>query len=176
MTSRSAPTIDTERLRLRAWRREDFRPYHAMLQEPAVHRFFGPEPMGQEECWRRMCAAAGNWLMNGFGGMAVERRHDGRLVGSMGLFTARRAIEPEFGDQPEMGWIFATETHGTGMAHEAGQAMLRWAEENLPPTPVWAIISEGNEPSFRLADRLGFRRVGKADYEGPTAVLQRPAW
>lgn len=173
---RSAPTLETERLRLRQWRREDFRPYHAILQEPAVHRYFGPEPMGQEECWRRLCAAIGNWTMNGFGSMAVERKSDGRLVGNVGLFTAWRDFEPQFGDEPEMGWIMATETHGTGMAMEACQAVLDWAEATLAPTPIWAIISAGNEPSFRLAARLGFERVAEVNYHGPTVVLQRPAW
>jgi len=141
-----------------------------------VHRFFGPEPMGQEECWRRICAGMGNWALNGFGNLAVERLGDGKLIGSVAVFTAWRAIEPEFGHQPEMGWIFATETHGTGMAHEACQGMLGWIEAHLEPTPIWAIISEGNEPSFRLAERLGFKPLNQVDYHGPTRVLQRPAW
>lgn len=173
---RPAPTLETGRLRLRGWRREDFRPYHAIMSEPAVHRFFGLEPIGEEELWRRMCAAAGNWLMNGFGGMAVERLSDGKLVGNVGLFTAWRPIEPVFGDQPEMGWIFATETHGTGMAHEAAAALLKWAETTLPPQPIWAIISEGNEPSFKLAAKLGFEPLNQVDYHGPTRVLRRPGW
>ena len=39
---REAPRIETDRLVLRPWRRDDFRPYHAILQQPAVHRHFGP--------------------------------------------------------------------------------------------------------------------------------------
>ena len=175
-TSRPAPTLETGRLRLRGWRREDFRPYHAILQEPAVYRHFGPEPLGQEECWRRMCAGVGNWSMNGFGGWAVERRADGKLVGNVGLFTAWRDFEPQFGDEPEMGWIFATETHGQGLAGEACRAVLDWSGSSLAPTPIWAIIAVANEPSLKLAARLGFERVGEVDYQGPTLVLRRPAW
>lgn len=176
MTQRSAPTLETERLRLRPWRRDDFRPYHAILQEPAVHRHFGPQPMGQEECWRRLMAAVGGWSLNGFGTLAVERKADGKLLGNVGLFTAWREIEPQFGDQPEMGWILATETHGQGIALEACRAMLDWAEATLDPTPIWAIISVANVPSFRLAEKLGFERLSEVDYHGPTAVLRRPAW
>jgi RimJ/RimL family protein N-acetyltransferase len=146
------------------------------MREPAVHRHFGPERLGQEECWRRICAATGNWAMNGFGGLAVTRKDDGRLVGNVGLFTAWRDFEPEFGDCPEMGWIMATEAHGTGMAREACEALLGWAERTLEPTPIWAIISQANEPSFRLADRLGFERLTTVDYHGPTVVLRRPSW
>jgi len=176
-TPRSAPTLETERLRLRAWRRDDRQPYFDILQEPAVFRHFGPEPMGMEECWRRLMAAAGGWQLNGFGGWAVERKSDGRLLGMTALFTAWRDLEPQFGDQPEMGWIFATEAHGQGLAREACGAVLDWAREHLSPTPIWAIIAPANEPSFRLAERLGFERVGETLYhKEPAAVLRRPAW
>ncbi|QNP42598.1 GNAT family N-acetyltransferase [Sphingomonas daechungensis] len=136
-----APVLETERLRLRPWRKEDFHPYHALLQHPEVHRHFGPQPMGAEECWRRLTSAVGGWDLNGFGTWAVERKGDGRLVGNAGIFTAWRDLEPEFGEEPEMGWIFAAETHGQGMASEACRAVLGWTEANLAPTPIWAIIA-----------------------------------
>jgi RimJ/RimL family protein N-acetyltransferase len=132
--------------------------------------------MGQEECWRRICASIGNWALNGFGSLAVTAREDGRLLGNVGLFTAWRNFEPQFGDEPEMGWIMATETHGRGLAREACDALLGWAEATLEPTPIWAIISEGNEPSFRLAEKLGFERLSTVDYHGATTVLRRSAW
>jgi RimJ/RimL family protein N-acetyltransferase len=173
----SAPTLETERLRLRAWRKADRETYFKILQEPAVFRHFGPEPMGMEECWRRLMAAVGGWELNGFGGWAVERKSDRRLLGMTALFTAWRDLEPEFGDEPEMGWIFATEAHGQGLAGEACSAALNWAEANMPPTPIWAIVAPANEPSLRLADKLGFERVSETLYnKDPTIVLRRPAW
>jgi RimJ/RimL family protein N-acetyltransferase len=176
-TPRSAPTLETERLRLRAWRRDDREDYFAILQEPAVFRHFGPEPMGMEECWRRLMAAVGGWQLNGFGGWAVERKSDGKLLGMTALFTAWRGLDPEFGQEPEMGWIFATETHGKGLAGEACRAALEWAESTLDPTPIWAIIAPANDPSLRLADKLGFERLHETVYHNdPTIVLKRPAW
>jgi len=176
-THRSAPILETERLMLRGWTKADREKYFAILQEPAVYRHFGPEPMGMEECWRRLMAAAGGWHLNGFGGWAVERKSDGKLIGMTALFTAWRGLEPEFGEEPEMGWIFATETHGQGMAFEACRIVLDWAEANLEPTPMWAIIAPANEPSLKLAHKLGFERVGEAMYhDEPTVVLRRPSW
>jgi RimJ/RimL family protein N-acetyltransferase len=174
---RETPRIETDRLVLRQWRRDDRTRYFDILQEPAVFRHFGPEPMGMEECWRRLMAAVGGWQLNGFGGWAVERKSDGRLLGMTALFTAWRDLEPEFGDEPEMGWIFATESHGQGLAGEACRAVLDWAEANLQPTPIWAIIAPANEPSLKLAAKLGFERVSDTTYhDDPTVVLKRPAW
>ena len=176
-THRSAPTLETERVRLRAWRKDDREKYFAILQEPAVFRHFGPEPMGMEECWRRLMAASGGWQLNGFGGWAVERKDDGKLLGMTALFPAWRDLDPEFGEEPEMGWIFATEAHGKGLAGEACRAVLDWAETNLDPTPIWAIIAPANQPSLRLAGKLGFERLHETLYhKDPTVVLRRPAW
>jgi len=172
-----APVLETERLRLRSWRKEDFRPYHAILQHPDVHRHFGPQPMSVEEAWRRLTSAVGGWQFNGFGTWAVERKDDGKLVGNAGIFTGWRAMEPEFGEEPEMGWIFAAETHGKGLASEACHAVLDWTEANLEPTPIWAIIAPANEPSLKLAEKLGFKRFSETVYHNdPTVVLKRPAW
>ena len=164
-------------MRLRSWRKDDRQAYFDILQQPAVFRHFGPEPMGMEECWRRVMAAAGGWVLNGFGGWAVERKSDGKLIGMLALFNAWRGLQPEFGEEPEMGWIFATETHGQGMAGEACRAVLDWAEQHLKPTPIWAIIAPANEPSLRLAAKLGFERLHETSYHGsPTIVLRRSRW
>ena len=173
---REAPRIETERIILRHWRKDDFRPYHAIMQQPEVHRHFGPNPMSAEDCWRRILASAGGWQFNGFGTWAVERKSDGKLIGNVGLFTAWRDLEPEFGEEPEMGWIMSGETHGQGLAAEACNAVLDWADINLKPTPIWAIIAPANEPSVRLAERLGFQTIGESTYhDEPTLVLRRPA-
>ena len=172
-----APVLDTERLRLRPWQKADFRPYHSILQHPDVYHHFGPEPMGEEECWRRLSAAVGMWDLLGFGGWAAVRTSDDKLVGMLSLFNAWRALEPTFGEEPEMGWIFSHEVHGQGMAGEACRAALQWAESSLEPTPIWAIIAPANEPSLKLAEKLGFERLHETTYHGdPTLVLKRSAW
>jgi RimJ/RimL family protein N-acetyltransferase len=133
--------------------------------------------MGAEECWRRLMAAVGGWQLNGFGTWAVERKDDGKLVGNAGIFTAWRAMEPEFGEDPEMGWIFAAEAHGKGVASEACRAVLNWIEANLEPTPIWAIVAPENEASLKLAAKLGFQKVSETVYHNdPTVVLKRAAW
>ena len=174
---REAPRIETERLILRGWRKQDFQPWFAILQEDAVTRHLGGTGTTLEDCWRRLSAAVGSWSMMGFGGWAITRKDDGELIGNVGLFNAWRDLEPTFAEEPEMGWIFTTRVHGQGFASEATRAALDWAETNLEPTPIWAIIAPGNEASARLAERLGFQLVGETLYnKDPTLVLRRPAW
>lgn len=174
MTFCEAPRIETERLVLRPWRKDDFRPYHAIISHPDVHKHFGPEPISAEDCWRRLMASVGGWLLNGFGTWAVELKADNRLVGNVGFFTAWRDLEPEFGEEPEMGWMFAAETHGQGIAGEASRAALDWLDANREPTSVWAIIAPANDPSLKLAAKLGFERLGESLYKDePTVVLRR---
>ena len=133
--------------------------------------------MTAEDCWRRIMASVGGWQLNGFGTWGVDRKSDGKLVGNVGFFTAWRDLEPEFGDEPEMGWMFAADTHGQGIASEACRAAIAWLENHLQPTPIWAIIAPANEASLKLAGKLGFQRVGESIYhEEPTLVLRRPAW
>ncbi len=174
---REGPRIETERLVLRPWRKDDFRPWHAIVSHPDVHRHFSLEPMSAEDCWRRMMASVGGWQLNGFGTWAVDRKGDQKLVGNVGFFTAWREIQPRFGDEPEMGWMFAAETHGQGIASEACKAAIAWAETNLQPSPLWAIIAPANEPSLKLATKLGFEQIGETEYHGDlTLVLRRPVW
>jgi RimJ/RimL family protein N-acetyltransferase len=171
---RSAPTLETERLVLRHYRKSDFRPQLAIVGDEEVMSPLGASALSAEDCWRRLAASVGMWDLLGFGGWAVVRKSDDLLVGTVSLFNAWRALEPQFGDEPEMGWIFAKSVHGQGLAGEACRAVLDWADANLAPVTIWAIISPGNAPSFKLADRLGFERVGDSQYhDEPIAVLKR---
>ena len=74
-----------------------------------------------------------------------------------------------------MGWIFDVGVHGQGIASEACSAALDWLDAKLPPTPVWAIIAPDNQPSRRLAQKLGFEELDETSYKDErTLVLRRP--
>ena len=148
-----APTLETERLVLRQYCKEDFRPHLAIVGDDEVMRYFTGGGITAEDCWRRAAAAVGSWALLGFGGWAVVRRSDDKLVGTVALFHAWRDMEPQFGEDPEMGWIFAKEGHGQGIAHEACAAALEWADEALDPVPIWAIGDPANQPSLKRAGR-----------------------
>ena len=172
---RSAPTLETGRLVLRAFTGDDLDAHAAMLGDDTVMEFIGGSGLSREESWRKLAAGVGLWVLEGMGLWAVERREDRRLIGHVGLFDFHRDMTPSIEGIPEMGWIFATEAHGKGFAHEACVAALRWADEMLE-VEIAAIISPGNAASIRLAERIGFVRVNDATYKGaPIALFRRPA-
>lgn len=173
---RSAPRLETERLILRDFTRDDLDAHAATLGDVEVMRHISGEPLTREDAMRRIFMAVGQWPVLGYGMWAVERKSDGRLVGHVGFFDMARDMQPSIEGLPEMGWIFDTSVHGQGIAREACEAALSWFDANMAPTEVPAIISVGNEASMKLAERLGFVRKPDARYKDePIALYRRPA-
>ena len=173
---RSAPLLETERVVLRGFRRDDLDALAATLGDPEVVRYLTGEPIDRENSLRRLFLAVGQWPTTGIGMWAVERKSDHRLVGQVGFFDMQRDMTPSIVDLPEMGWIFDTCVHGQGIAHEACVGALDWLDAVHGPVEVPAIISIDNHASLRLAARLGFIREADAMYQGePIALVRRPA-
>ena len=176
MDIRSAPRLETERLILREFRRDDLDAFAATLADPVVMHHISGEGLSREDAFRRLFMAVGQWPVLGMGMWAVERKADGRLVGHIGFFDMERDMTPSLIGLPEMGWIFDTSVHGQGIAGEACRAALDWLDANFGPINVPAIISEGNDASMKLAEKLGFVREADGVYKGEAiAVFRRPA-
>jgi [ribosomal protein S5]-alanine N-acetyltransferase len=76
------------------------------------------------------------------------------------------------GDLPEISWYLSSRYTGRGLATEAVRTMLRHALIELRLTSVWALVHEHNEPSLRLARRLGFLQVGTGVHWGALHYVQ----
>lgn len=133
-------------------------------------------PSGREDTWRRMLAGAGLWSLTGVGMWAVAERNDGAAIGHIGFFDFLRDCDPSIEGQAEMGWILAPTAHGKGYAAEACEAILTWFDREFSRQPIWALISPGNDPSMKLATKLGFVRQADGIYrEKPQTIWLRPA-
>jgi RimJ/RimL family protein N-acetyltransferase len=168
-----APTLETERLILRAFRMADLAPLAAMWSDENVVRYVGGQMLGREDTWRRSLAACGQWPYTGFGYWIVELKGTGEVIGQLGFADFKRAMEPSIEGEPELGYVFAPSAHGQGLAYEGCAAALDWADTNLKPDSYPAIISPENVASIRLAERLGFTRAPDATYRGETIALFR---
>lgn len=169
-----APTLETDRLILREHRMADFDEHLAMWRDPLVIRFLGGEPYPREQIWARYLRHVAMWQMMGFGSWAVEEKDTGRLIGQAGFHELMRVMKPSLEGTLEMGWVFASDVHGKGLASEAIGACVAWGTENFPDKRITCIIDPENAASLKVAARHGFREFDRTMYQGkPIIVLER---
>jgi RimJ/RimL family protein N-acetyltransferase len=176
MRSDGAPTLETERLVLRAHRVEDFSDLAALWSDPVVTRFISGIPQTPEESWSRLLRYAGHWLLLGFGYWAVEEKATGNFLGEVGFADMKRAIEPPLGTTPEAGWVFASSAHGKGFALEAVQVIHTWGAKNFQTSASACIVHPENESSIRLAAKIGYREAARSVYKGTEAIIFFRSW
>ena len=169
----TAPTIETERLRLRAHRAGDLADCAALWGDPETTRYLSAQPLTREEVWARLQRYAGHWSLMGYGFWAVEEKSSGEFVGDVGIAEFEREIDPRL-EQPEAGWILARRVHGRGYATEAVCAAIGWAEIHFGSGQLVCLIHPENAASLRVAAKCGFREVRRAQYKNhDTIVMER---
>jgi RimJ/RimL family protein N-acetyltransferase len=159
--------LETQRLVLRPWRETDIDGYAELCADESA-RFIGGQ-CGREDAWRRMAAFVGHWTLRGHGLWAIEEKAGARFLGFCGLWY------PLGWPEREMGWALLPGARGRGYATEAAFAARKVAYDALGwPTLVSFIASE-NEPSRRVAERLGARFEAMAELRGqPMQVFRHP--
>ena len=162
----SIPTIETQRLVLRAHRPGDFEAYARMWCDPSVYRFIGGQPRTREESWIRFLRHAGMWQMTGFGFWAIEERANGRFIGEAGFHDMKRDTTPSIEGLPEAGWALVPEAWGRGLATETVAAFLAWGDTHLPGRRQVCIIDAANQASLRVGERCGFKPAGSLQMDG----------
>lgn len=165
------PTIETARLRMRAYRLDDFKNCAGMWADPAVVRYIGGKPFTEEEVWAKMLRYAGLWSLMGFGYWAIEEKATGDFVGEIGFADFKRDIEPSLAGMPELGWVLISRVHGRGYATEAVGAALDWGAVRLGTARTAYLIHPENHASIRVAEKCGYSEFRRTLYKGQTAIL-----
>ena len=149
-TAFTIPVIETERLRLRAFREDDLDAFAAMSADPEVMRYIGSgETVDRNGSWRSMAGFNGHWTLRGFGMWAIERRSDGAFIGRTGWH------HPPYWPALEVGWVLARDAWGRGLAFEAASAALEHARNTLRLERLVSLVRPDNQRSIALANRLG---------------------
>ena len=159
-------TIDTDRLRLRAWRLDELDVFHALTESDEMRRFLGRDPPSREDSFNRLIRNAGCWHLFGWGPFAVVERSSGAPVGGCGLFRSLRELGEDFDPYPEAAWVIERSRWGRGYATEAMKAILAWFGAEHGGGRTVAMITRGNLASERIAAKLGYRPIGEAEYKG----------
>ena len=159
-TEPSTVVLETPRLALRTWRDDDLPALHRdILGSPEV-MVFSVGVLSFDETREWMQRKSRRHQEDGHSHWAVERKEDGRLVGICGIVYQQL---PE-GRFPEVGYRFARDVWGRGLATEAASACLDWAWANKNWGRVTAIIEPANRRSVRVAERIGMRPAWETVY------------
>ena len=178
------PTTKTARLVLRAYEPGDAPRVLDIQRRPEVIRWLGDPPhipmAGLDEAreWietRRRRETRDPWDMT----RAIVVRSSGVVAGSVSVARAHRR-NGDFLGEYEVGWHLHPDSVGSGFATEAAEALLDHVfDRGLPE--VWCGMFVGNEPSRRVAERLGLPLIGVGPdpwYEGESRLyrLERSQW
>jgi RimJ/RimL family protein N-acetyltransferase len=156
------PVLDTPRLLLRRRTLEDLDACIAMDRDPEVTRYI-----------------AGPWHDPVAHRQFVEYRITRSYQPGLGYWSIREASAPErfvgwvllipdhgAGPDVEIGWRLVRDAWGRGIASEAARAVVRHAFDTVRLPRLVADIASANTASRRVAEKLGMRRVGRAQSAG----------
>ncbi|HYU33017.1 MAG TPA: GNAT family N-acetyltransferase [Thermoanaerobaculia bacterium] len=165
MNHREIPILETERLRLRPFREDDFDDYATLCADPEVNRHMLRGTFTREQSWRHMAFLAGHWQFRGYGMWAVEEKETGAFAGMTGF--SNPAGWPGF----ELSWTLAPRFWGRGYATEGARAALAWAFTVLKRDRVISLIQPENHASIRVAERLGESLQGRTEMLGKDLLV-----
>lgn len=107
---------------------------------------------------------------------AIALPAERQMVGYINFFTkpAPDYLESHAPAGVEFGYEVFPPYRRRGYAREACRAIMRWAHEQEGITEFVVSISPGNVPSLRLAESLGFERVGSHidEVDGPEDIFR----
>jgi RimJ/RimL family protein N-acetyltransferase len=162
MDSEDIPTLVTDRLRLRPFRRSDIDNYAALKADPEVLRYLGggSQPWDRGRSWRHMAFLLGHWRIGGVGTWVVEDRETSAFLGIIGF------SEPDGWPGLELAWTLVRRVWGNGYATEGARAAMDYAFTVWKRDRVISLISPENQASIRVAERLGETLQGRINHLG----------
>lgn len=147
MIENSIPTLQTERLTLRAPVVEDF-PAYARFMASARSAGMGG-PFDTRVAWGIFCHGVALWRFFGHGALMIDLRSTRQCLGLVEINHGPRFPEKE------LGWQLYEGFEGHGYATEAGRALRDWAFGALALPTLVSYIGPDNSRSVAVAERLG---------------------
>jgi RimJ/RimL family protein N-acetyltransferase len=144
--------LTTKRLRLRQLEESDLPRLQAMFADPLVMRYY-PGLKDEDETKRWFEWVLQQYADVGHGLWAVELRDGGDWVGQVGLTLQSIDDVPE----TEIGYLLRSEHWHRGYATEAAIGCREYGFNTLGVSRLISLIRPENEPSIRVAERVGMR-------------------
>ncbi|MEF3402328.1 GNAT family N-acetyltransferase [Agromyces sp. CCNWLW203] len=138
--------LRTERLSLRLWEESDAPGYRLLVGER------GDATPTLEEATEEIRGARESAPGRGIHLLTLRRHDRAGFLGYCGLVIGRSNL-----DEPELAYELLRSAHGNGYATEAATAVVA-AARATGRERLWSTVRAWNTPSFRVLDKLGFRR------------------
>jgi RimJ/RimL family protein N-acetyltransferase len=160
--------LETERLTLRRLTMNDLDALAVIYGDPEVRRYFPEGTLEYEETREEL-----EWIINvyygqyGFGLWATIHKETDEFIGRCGLLPW--TIEGR--SEVEVAYLLARAYWGQGFGTEAAQAILDYGFEQLHLSRLICLIDPANEPSIRVAEKIGMILEREGDIEGEPTLL-----
>jgi RimJ/RimL family protein N-acetyltransferase len=141
--------LETARLFLRQFNKNDVDPVFAMRSDADVMRFIREPQTNRSEAESWVSLVSSRWESEKIGFCAVVEKASGRFIGWCGLWRLKETGEIE------IGYALIGEYRGRGVATEAAEAMLRYGFEELKLPEIVAVARPENRASWRVMENLG---------------------
>jgi RimJ/RimL family protein N-acetyltransferase/ubiquinone/menaquinone biosynthesis C-methylase UbiE len=147
--------IETERQILRDFVAEDFDALHAITSDPEVMRFMfhGARTAERQRAMLDEVIVSQREAPRRRYELAVVRRADGRLLGSVDL-------TPDEPGVADLGYLLGREAWGQGYATEAARTMVAAGFDQLGLHRIFATCDVNHTASARVLEKAGLRRDG----------------
>jgi RimJ/RimL family protein N-acetyltransferase len=156
--------IETDRLTLRTWKKEDAEAYYQINQDPKVLECLGG-PLSMEEVHNFIQRVNSQMDVRGYTLWAVEEKETGALMGFIGLDY--KDWESHFTPAVEIGWRLGSQYWGKGYATEGAKASLAYGFKHCGLKEIVSLTVPANLRSIRVMEKIGLRRDMQGDFAHP---------
>lgn len=168
MTSFNLPVFETQRLRLRPFKEDDFSFLRELDTDPEVVRYLGQGKVrSEEESRKNFSRLFDDYEKYGLGLYVVEDRQSGEKLGRSGLIPW--TIDGQL--YWEIGYTFKPSAWGKGYASECSQFLAKWAQEHTYLSFVVSFIHPENKNSIHVAEKYGARFWKEISLNGTKALV-----
>ena len=146
--------LETERLILREYTRDDFNALYKILSDPETMSHY-PSPYDERGVERWLDWSLDNYERYGFGLWAIELKDTGEFIGDCGI--TMQNIDGEI--LPEIGYHIHKVYWRRGYAKEAAAAVRDWCFNNTEYDTAYSYMTVSNVASYSTAKSIGIKRV-----------------
>ncbi len=163
--------IETERLILRTWKKEDAAPYFQINQDPKVIEFL-PGPLTMEQVNDFILTVNSHQDKNGYTLWAACLKETGELMGFIGLNYTDWASH--FTPAVEVGWRLGSQFWGKGYATEGAKACLEYGFKKYGLKEIISFTVPANIRSIHVMEKIGLKRDLNGNFAHPKLAKDHP--